>query len=91
MNGSTGMLGVELKGGYPAADRLISELKLATRAASLGGFETLVVHPASMWSLQLSAETRQSTGIGDGLVRISVGLEDEADLVEDFARSLALI
>ncbi|NBO65925.1 MAG: hypothetical protein EBU88_13975 [Acidobacteria bacterium] len=44
-----------------------------------------------MWSLQLSAETRQSTGIGDGLVRISVGLEDEADLVEDFARSLALI
>lgn len=88
MEGSTGMLSVELKGGYSAADGLISGLQLATRAASLGGFETLVVHPASMWSLQLSAETRQSTGINDGLVRISVGLEDEADLLADFAQSL---
>ena len=88
MDGSTGMLSVELKGGYSAADGLISGLRLATRAASLGGFETLVVHPASMWSLQLSAETRQSTGINDGLVRISVGLEDEADLLADFAQSL---
>ena len=88
MDGYTGMLSVELKGGYAAADGLISGLRLATRAASLGGFETLVVHPASMWSLQLSAETRQSTGINDGLVRISVGLEDEADLIADFAQSL---
>jgi methionine-gamma-lyase len=88
MDGYTGMLSAELKGGYAAADGLISGLRLATRAASLGGFETLVVHPASMWSLQLSAETRQSTGINDGLVRISVGLEDEADLIADFAQSL---
>lgn len=88
MDGFTGMLSVELKGGYRAADGLISGLRLATRAASLGGFETLVVHPASMWSLQLSAETRQSTGINDGLVRISVGLEDEADLLADFAQAL---
>ena len=91
MKGFTGMLSVELKGGYRAADRLISGLALATRAASLGGFETLVVHPASMWSLQLDAETRQSTGIGEGLVRISVGLEDEADLIEDFEQALASV
>ncbi|QQS45270.1 MAG: aminotransferase class I/II-fold pyridoxal phosphate-dependent enzyme [Acidobacteriota bacterium] len=88
MSGFTGMLSVELSGGYGAADRLISSLKLATRAASLGGFETLVVHPASMWSLQLSPEVRQATGITDGLVRISVGLEDEPDLIRDFQQAL---
>ena len=88
MSGFTGMLSVELKGGYDAAERMISSLRLATRAASLGGFETLVVHPASMWSLQLDAATRQSTGIGDGLVRVSVGLEDETDLIADFSHAL---
>ncbi len=89
MSGFTGMLSVELRGGYTAADKLMSSLKLATRAASLGGFETLVVHPASMWSLQLSAEQRAATGINEGLVRISVGLEDEPDLLRDFQQALA--
>lgn len=89
MDGFTGMLSVELRGGYAAADKLISSLKLATRAASLGGFETLVVHPASMWSLQLSRELRESTGINEGLVRISVGLEDEVDMIRDFEQALA--
>ncbi len=88
MSGFTGMLSVELRGGYAAADGLISSLKLATRAASLGGFETLVVHPASMWSLQLSREQREATGINEGLVRISVGLEDEVDLLRDFDQAL---
>ncbi|MGH9939989.1 MAG: trans-sulfuration enzyme family protein [Blastocatellia bacterium] len=88
MSGFTGMLSVELRGGYAAADKFISSLKLATRAASLGGFETLVVHPASMWSLQLSRELRESTGINEGLVRISVGLEDEVDMLRDFERAL---
>ena len=91
MSGFTGMLSVELRGGYAAADRLISSLRLATRAASLGGFETLVVHPASMWSLQLSRELRESTGINEGLVRISVGLEDEADMLRDFDQALAAV
>lgn len=91
MTGFTGMLSVELRGGYSAADKVMSALKLGVRAASLGGFETLVVHPASMWSLQLSAEQRAATGINDGLVRISVGLEDEADLLKDFDQALAQI
>jgi methionine-gamma-lyase len=88
MNGFTGMLSVELRDGYSAAQSLISSLKLGTRAASLGGFETLVVHPASMWSLQLSPEQRKSTGINEGLLRISVGLEDEVDLIQDFQQAL---
>ncbi|MCI0338585.1 MAG: aminotransferase class I/II-fold pyridoxal phosphate-dependent enzyme [Acidobacteria bacterium] len=88
MSGFTGMLSVELRGGYAAAEKLISSLELGTRAASLGGFETIVVHPASMWSLQLSRELRESTGINEGLVRISVGLEDEIDMLRDFERAL---
>jgi cystathionine beta-lyase/cystathionine gamma-synthase len=91
MSGFTGMLSVELQGGYAAADKFISSLRLATRAASLGGFETLVVHPASMWSLQLSRELRESTGINEGLVRISVGLEDEVDMLRDFDQALAAV
>ena len=91
MSGFTGMLSVELRGGYSAAEALISNLRLATRAASLGGFETLVVHPAAMWGLQLSPEQRRSTGISESLVRISAGLEDEADLLRDFAEALEKI
>ncbi len=88
MNGFTGVLSIELRGGYPAAERLISSLKLAARAASLGGFETLVVHPSAMWSLQLSPQQRRATGISESLVRISVGLEDSGDLLADFAQAL---
>jgi cystathionine beta-lyase/cystathionine gamma-synthase len=88
MSGFTGMLSAEIKGGYSAADKLISSLKLATRATSLGGFETLIIHPASMWSLHLSREMKGSTDITEGLVRISVGLEDEIDLLRDFEQAL---
>lgn len=89
MHGFTGMLGVELGGGYEAAERFISSLKLATYAASLGGYETLVVHPAAMWGLQLSPEQRERMGVSDSLVRVSVGLEDERDLLKDFEQALA--
>jgi cystathionine beta-lyase/cystathionine gamma-synthase len=88
MSGFTGMLSIELKDGYEAAEKFINSLKLATYAASLGGFETLLVHPAAMWSKALTAEQRQAMGVGDGLVRISIGLEDERDLLADFAQAL---
>nr|MBA3242507.1 PLP-dependent transferase [Acidobacteriota bacterium] len=89
MHGFTGMLGVELGGGYETAERFISSLRLATYAASLGGYETLVVHPAAMWGQQLSPEQRERMGVSDSLVRISVGLEDERDLLKDFEQALA--
>lgn len=88
MSGFTGMLSVDVRGGYSGAEKMIASLKLGTRAASLGGFETLVVHPAAMWSLQLSPEQQRATGISESLVRISVGLEDEPDLIADFAQAL---
>ena len=89
MLGFTGMLSIELNGGFEAAERLISRLQLAVRAASLGGFETLVVHPAAMWGLQLSPEKLAAAGLSESLVRISTGLEDEDDLIHDFAQALA--
>jgi methionine-gamma-lyase len=88
MSGFTGILSVELRGGYDAAEAFIRRLKLATYAASLGGYETLVVHPAAMWRQQVSADQQSSTGVSDSLVRISVGLEDERDLLNDFAQAL---
>jgi methionine-gamma-lyase len=88
MSGFTGMLGVELRGDFRAAEKFIASLKLAMNAASLGGYETLVVHPAAMWGQQLSAAQRAAMGVSDRLVRISVGLEDEADLIKDFAQAL---
>jgi NAD(P)-dependent dehydrogenase (short-subunit alcohol dehydrogenase family) len=91
MSGFTGMLSVELRGGYQAAESFISGLKLVTRAASLGGFESLAVHPAAMWGLQMTPEVRKATGISESLVRISAGLEDEKDLIQDFERALSRI
>ena len=88
MSGFTGMLSFELAGGFGGAERFISSLRLATYAPSLGGYETLVVHPAAMWGLQLSPEQKTEMGVGAGLVRVSVGLEDERDLLEDFSRAL---
>jgi len=88
MRGFTGMLSFELRGSYEEAERVISALRLATYAASLGGYETLVVHPAAMWGLQLTAEQKNEMGVSAGLIRVSVGIEDEQDLIADFARAL---
>ena len=81
-------MSVELKGGADAAARFVSSLTLARCAVSLGGVETVVVPVAAMWSHQHTPEQRRALGIGDGLVRISVGAEDERDLIADFAQAL---
>lgn len=88
MHGFTGMLSVDVNGGYAGAEKMIASLQLGIRAASLGGFETLVVHPAAMWSLQLTPEQQRATGISESLVRISVGLEDTPDIIADFEQAL---
>lgn len=88
MSGFTGMLSFELDGGAEAAERFISKLNLPTYTGSLGGVETLIVRPAAMWSHQLTPEQRRSTGISESLFRLSVGLEDERDLIKDFRQAL---
>lgn len=88
MSGFTGMLSAELRGGYAAAESFIRAVKLGRYAASLGGFTTLLVHPAAMWAKSLTSEQRAAMGVSDSLVRISIGLEDEADLLADFGQAL---
>ena len=88
--GFGGMLSFELKDGAPeVVDRLLLALRWFTLAESLGGVESLVAHPASMTHASMTPEARQRAGIRDGLIRLSVGIEDAADLVEDLRQALA--
>ena len=83
-----GMIAFELKGGYEAGIRFMDKLKLAMRAVSLGDAETLVQHPASMTHITYSPEDRIQHGISDGLIRISVGLENLQDIIDDIQQAL---
>ncbi len=88
MRGFGGMLSFELKGGYKAARKFVESVKLARLAVSLGGVETIVEHPASMTHGMLSEASRRKAGISDALIRVSVGIEDVRDLLDDFDRAL---
>lgn len=88
MKGFGGVMSVELKGDEHTAVKLINSLKLATCAVSLGGVDTLIVHAATVFGHQHSAEQRYEAGISERLVRISVGIEDEQDLIADFGQAL---
>jgi cystathionine beta-lyase/cystathionine gamma-synthase len=86
--GSGGMLAFEVAGGVEAGTRFCDAVELAWIAASLGGVQTLIGHAASTTHRQMDAGARRSAGIADGLIRVSVGLEDVDDIVRDFARAL---
>ena len=85
------MLSFELVGGLKAVRRFVETLEVITLAESLGGIETLVAHPATMTHAGMGAEARRAAGISDGLLRLSVGLEAEADLIADLKTGLAEI
>lgn len=88
MDGFGGMLSFAIKGGHAAGVRFVESVEVATLAVSLGGTETLVQHPASMTHGPLTDEERAVSGISDGLIRVSVGLEDADDLIADFTQAL---
>jgi cystathionine gamma-lyase len=83
-----GMISVRLSGGAEAAKRLLSGTRLFSLAESLGGVESLIGHPATMTHASIPAEIRAARGVDDGLVRLSVGIEDLDDLREDLRRAL---
>ena len=83
-----GMIAFELEGGYEAGVTMMNAMKLALRAVSLGDAETLIQHPASMTHSAYSPEERALHGISDGLVRLSVGLEDADDILADLEQAL---
>lgn len=84
-----GMIALELKGGFDAGRRFMDALQLCTRAVSLGDAETLVQHPASMTHSTYTPEEQAEHGISPGLVRLSVGLEDVADIQADLEQALS--
>ena len=86
-----GMIALELKGGFEAGRAFMDALELCTRAVSLGDTETLVQHPASMTHSTYTPEQQAEHGISPGLVRLSIGLEDVADLQADLEQALALV
>jgi methionine-gamma-lyase len=86
--GFGGMLSIEIRGGVAAGVRCVESLRVAKLAVSLGGVSTLVTHPASTTSVNMPPEVRAEAGISDGLIRISVGIEDLEDLIDDFDQAL---
>jgi cystathionine gamma-synthase len=87
-SGFGAMLSFELAGGVGAARRFVKSLSVFTLAESLGGIESLVAHPATMTHLGMGEEARRVAGITDGLIRLSIGLEAEGDLIDDLAGAL---
>lgn len=88
MTGFGSMIAFELKGGVEAGRTVMNHVHLAGLAVSLGGVETLISHPASMTHAGMARADRQAAGITDGLVRLSVGIEDVADIVADLDQAL---
>lgn len=88
MSGFGGMITFFMKGGLPEARRFLERVKLFTLAESLGGVESLIEHPAIMTHASVPAEHRKALGIHDNLVRVSVGIEDLADLLKDLGQAL---
>ena len=89
MHGFGGMVTAVLKGGLDEARRFLERVEIFALAESLGGVESLIEHPAIMTHASIPADKRAELGISDGLVRLSVGVEDEADLIADLTQALA--
>ena len=88
MSAGSGMLIADLGLGYDQTLAFLKKLKLFTQAESLGGIESLVAHPASMTHASIPKDAREAVGITDGLIRLSVGIEDVEDLWEDIAQAM---
>jgi cystathionine gamma-synthase len=88
MSGFGGVVSFIVKGGLDAASRVVDSTRLARIAVSFGGVETLIEQPAIMSYYEMTSEQRQAIGIADGLIRLSVGIEDAPDLIADLEQAL---
>ena len=88
MHGFGGMISFEIKGGLQDATRVLERTRIFTLAESLGGVESLIEHPAIMTHASVPAENRKALGISDTLIRISVGIEESGDLIDDLKQAL---
>ncbi|MBA4375415.1 MAG: methionine gamma-lyase [Anaerolinea sp.] len=88
MSAFGGMVSFELKGGLKAGEAMMNRVELVTLAVSLGNTDSLIMHPASMSHVGVPAEVRRQTGLSDGLVRLSVGIEEAADIIGDLDQAM---
>jgi len=88
-NGASALIGFGVKGGYDAAVKFIESLKLFSHLANIGDAKSLVVHPASTTHQQMNPEERVAAGLSDDFIRLSVGIEDVTDIIEDIDQALA--
>ena len=88
MNDFGGMISFTVKGNFDLVKRITSSFKVFTLAESLGGVESLVNHPATMTHASIPKEERDKIGITDNLIRLSVGIEDISDLVDDIEQAI---
>lgn len=88
MQGPGGMISFELEGGLEAGKQFMNRLKFCTLTPTLGDVDTLILHPATMSHRALDPEVRKAHGISDGLIRISVGIEDVADILQDLEQAI---
>jgi methionine-gamma-lyase len=88
MSDFSGMVTFELEGGLDAGRTLMNSVEMCYLAESLGSVETMVTHPATMTHADVPREEREARGLTDGLVRISVGIEDPADIIADLEQAL---
>ena len=84
----SGMLSFELKGGLKAGIKLMNKVKVCKMVTSLGTLDTLIQHPASMTHVNVPRDRRMAAGITDGLVRLSVGIENVQDIIDDLSQGL---
>lgn len=89
--GFGGVMAFELKGGFKAGETMLNSVVLCSLAVSLGGVETLIQHPASMTHASMGKKERQAANVTDGLIRLSVGIENSDDIIEDLAQALEKI
>ena len=88
MHAFGGMMAFELKGGFDAARRMLENVRVATLGVSLGKVDTMIQHPAGMTHSRVPPKVREEMGITDGLIRLSVGIENVEDLLDDFEGAL---
>ena len=86
--GAGSIVSLGVKGGFGAGRRFIKACKLASHVANVGDAKTLVIHPASTTHLQVGAKQLKEAGVGDDMIRLSVGLEDPEDIINDLSASL---
>jgi methionine-gamma-lyase len=83
------MMSIELKGGLDAGVQMMNKLQMCTRTVSLGTADTLLCHPASMTHHGITKEQREQAGVTDGLIRMSIGIENVQDILMDLEQALS--